>query len=47
MGGGRLSGLERRRRRRWWWFGRREVRRARGGEGEGYVGLSGFMYLDI
>ena len=37
MGGGRLLVLGKRRR---WWFGRREVRRARGGEGGGYVGLS-------
>lgn len=46
MGGGRLLVLERR---RMWslWFGHREVRRARGGEGGGYVGLSVYIYINI
>lgn len=29
------------------WFGHREVRRARGGEGGGYVGLSVYIYINI
>ena len=53
MGGGQLLVLEKKRRRRrrrrrrrkwWWWFGHREVRRARGGEGGEYVGLSVYIY---